>query len=41
MDQWAILIHEELHALGYPENPPYNVTQTPQSITADVENLCN
>jgi len=41
MDQWAILIHEELHTLGYPENPPYNVTQTPSSITADIKNLCN
>jgi hypothetical protein len=39
-DQWQALIHEELHCLGLPENPPDPTARTPQQITKLVSDNC-
>jgi hypothetical protein len=39
-EQYVRLIHEELHALGYPENPPTAWAQTAAQISAMVAQRC-
>jgi hypothetical protein len=39
-EQYVRIIHEELHTLGYPENPPTAWAQTPAQISAMVAQRC-
>ncbi len=38
--QWVRLIHEELHCLGFPENPPDSSAMTPAQISSLVASTC-